>query len=207
MTIDEKEAPGLALFEHRERLLGCRECPDMVGPVVAGPPVTSRVFLLGQAPGPHEGKVGKPFAWTAGKTLFRWFAQIGIEEDVFRRKVYMAAVCRCFPGKSGGGGDRVPSKVEIETCSSWLRSEIEILRPRLLVPVGKLAISQVLEACKLVDVVGRLHRADLFGLQMDVVPLPHPSGASTWHRTEPGVSLLDDALGLLAEHPEMASLR
>ena len=70
MTIDEKEAPGLARFEHRERLLGCRECPDMVGSVVAGPPVTSRVFLLGQAPGLHEGQVGKPFGWTAGNTPF-----------------------------------------------------------------------------------------------------------------------------------------
>jgi uracil-DNA glycosylase len=207
MTIDGNEAAGLALREHRERLLTCRDCPDMIGPVVAGPPIASRVFLLGQAPGPHEGKFGKPFAWTAGKTLFRWFAQIGVEENVFRRGVYMAAVCRCFPGKSGGGGDRVPSKVEIETCSSWLRAEIGILRPRLLVPVGKLAISQVLEARKLVDVVGRLHSADLFGFQMDVVPLPHPSGASTWHRTEPGVSLLNEALELLAGHPEMASLR
>ena len=207
MTIDEKVAPDLALLEHRGRLLACRDCPDMVGPVVAGPAVVSRVLLLGQAPGPHEGKVGKPFAWTAGKTLFRWFGQIGIREDVFRCKVYMAAVCRCFPGKSGGGGDRVPSKVEIETCSSWLRTEIEILRPRLLVPVGKLAISQVLDARKLVDVVGRQHSADLFGLEMDVIPLPHPSGASTWHRTEPGVTLLNDALGLLAEHPEMAGLR
>ncbi len=99
----------------------------------------------------------------------------------------------------------MPSKVEIETCSSWLRAEIEILRPRLLVPVGKLAISQVVKNRKLVDVVGRLHRADLFGLQMDVVPLPHPSGASTWHRTEPGRGLLDRALELIASHAAFRS--
>ena len=172
----------------------------MVGPVVAGPPVRSDVMLLGQAPGPHEGEIGRPFAWTAGKTMFRWFATIGVSEEVFRERVYMAAVCRCFPGKSTGGGDRVPSKIEIRTCSEWLRAEVGILQPRLLVPIGKLAIAQVLDVSKLKDVVGLQHRVSFHGAEMDAIPLPHPSGASTWHRTEPGISLLKTALELLAAH-------
>ena len=85
---------------HLTALKNCKHCPNMVGPVVTHTAVTSKIYLLGQAPGPHEGKFGKPFAWTAGKTLFRWFSSINITEDQFRNLVYMAAVCRCFPRKS-----------------------------------------------------------------------------------------------------------
>ena len=79
----------------------------MIGPVVSGAPVLSPVMLIGQAPGAHEGPAGRPFAWTAGKTLFRWFGEVGISEAEFRERVYMAAVCRCFPGKGAKGGGRV----------------------------------------------------------------------------------------------------
>ena len=78
-------------------------------PVVSGGPVVSKVLLVGQAPGDKEPKLGRPFAWTAGRTLFRWFEEAcGFDELVFRRSIYMAAVCRCFPGKKPRGGDRVP---------------------------------------------------------------------------------------------------
>src|SRR5256714_14932406 len=97
------------LKRHVTRLRACSACPDMIGPVVTGKPVMSPVMLIGQAPGVREGPAGKPFAWTAGKTMFGWFAQAGLPEQQFRARVYMAAVCRCFPGKAEGGGDRVPS--------------------------------------------------------------------------------------------------
>ena len=77
----------------------------MIGPVVHGPPIVSRVLLIGQAPGPREGSFGRPFAWTAGKTLFRWFEEAtGMNEETFRERIYMAAVVRCFPGKTAAGG-------------------------------------------------------------------------------------------------------
>jgi uracil-DNA glycosylase len=172
----------------------------MIGPVVHGNPVVSPVMLIGQAPGVHEGEAKKPFAWTAGKTMFQWFDRIGIGESEFRGRIYMAAVCRCFPGKNPKGGDRVPSREEIGACSGWMRAEMETIRPRLLLPVGKLAIAQVMKVDKLKDVIGKLHRASLHGHEADVIPLPHPSGASTWHRTEPGKSLLDRALALVERH-------
>jgi uracil-DNA glycosylase len=177
----------------------------MQGPVVTGRPVASPILLVGQAPGVHEGEVGKPFGWTAGKTMFGWFAGIGLDEEAFRSRVYMAAVCRCFPGKNPKGGDRVPSRQEIETCSRWLDAEIDLLRPELVLPVGKLAIGQLLGeaagAGTLDQVVGRRIRASLRGRETDVIPLPHPSGASTWHRIEPGVTLLRRALALVEAHP------
>lgn len=177
----------------------------MIGPVVHGPPVQSSLFLVGQAPGPREGNFGRPFAWTAGKTLFRWFeGAIGADEETIRERVYMAAVARCFPGKAKGGGDRKPDPVEIERCRSFLEREVRILRPKLLLPVGTLAIAQVLgEAVPLAEIVGQQLRMKYHGLEMDVIALPHPSGASTWHRMEPGKSLLEKALRLVARHPEV----
>lgn len=180
----------------------------MIGPVVSGRPVLSPVMLIGQAPGDKEGPAGKPFAWTAGKTLFKWFAELGLDEEGFRSKVYMAAVCRCFPGKAVKGGDRVPAPDEIERCGRHLAAEVALLRPRLVIPVGKLAIAQVLpDVDALAAVVGRLHRASFHGVPVDVAPLPHPSGASTWHRTEPGKTLLAEGLAAIGRHEAFAGLR
>jgi uracil-DNA glycosylase len=171
-------------------------------PVVSGGPVVSRVMLVGQAPGDKEPVLGRPFAWTAGKTLFGWFTEAaGISEKKFRSSIYMAAVCRCFPGKKATGGDRVPMGEEIENCSGWLRREIEILKPALVIPVGKLAIEQFIGPQKLHEVVGQQMRVTYAGQSFDLVPLPHPSGASPWHRMEPGKSLLRQALRLIVAHP------
>jgi uracil-DNA glycosylase len=175
----------------------------MIRPVVHGAPVDSRIMLIGQAPGPREGSFGRPFAWTAGKTMFRWFEEaLGVDEETFRARVYIAAVARCFPGKAKGGGDRRPDPGEIERCRTFLSRETTILAPELVLPVGTLAIEEVLgHDGPLRDVVGTVRHATFHGQTVDVVPLPHPSGASTWHRTEPGKSLLARALKLVANHP------
>jgi uracil-DNA glycosylase len=194
------------LAEHIRALKGCTRCPLMVGPVVTHTPVLSKVFLVGQAPGPHEGAAGKPFAWTAGKTLFRWFERIGINEEQFRALTYMAAVCRCFPGKAKSGGDRVPNPDEIKNCSGWMEKEFKILKPKLVIPVGKLAIEQILGKGQLVEVIGQSFDKTLYGVDCQVVPLPHPSGASTWFKKEPGITLLQEGLNEIAKHPSWRAI-
>jgi uracil-DNA glycosylase len=188
-----------------EGLDACRACPKMIGPVVHGPPVRSRVILVGQAPGPREGSFGRPFAWTAGRTLFRWFEEaMGVDEATFRDRVYIAAVARCFPGKASGGGDRRPDAVEIESCKTWLAKEVAILRPELVIAVGTLAIEQVIgRKAPLAEIVGMPLTARWHGVDVDVAALPHPSGASPWHKMEPGKTLLGKALRRLARHPAL----
>ncbi len=197
-----------ALRAHVAELHACRKCTRMASAPVSGPPVHSKVMLVGQAPGVREPQLGRPFAWTAGKTLFRWFEEAcGIGEDVFRSSIYMAAVCRCFPGKHPkGSGDRVPDEEEIANCAPWMEREIALLRPALVIPVGKLAIGQFVTAEKLSEVIGRRIRLARGGVEFDLIALPHPSGASTWHRTEPGKTLLRRALGLLAEDPALRAI-
>src|SRR3954447_14883523 len=144
----------------------CAACPKMIGPVVHGPPVLARIYLLGQAPGPREGSFGRPFAWTAGRTLFRWFEEtMGIDEATFRASIYIAAVARCFPGKAKGGGDRKPDEAEMANCRPWLEREVRLLRPELVIPVGALAIEQVLaRKGPLVGFIGRAFEARYHGV-------------------------------------------
>jgi uracil-DNA glycosylase len=177
-------------------------------PAVSGGAVLSRVISVGQAPGSKEPIVGRPFAWTAGKTLFKWFQQAcGLTEAEFRERIYMAAVCRCFPGKTKAGGDRVPDPEEIETCASWLDTEIALLRPKLVLPIGKLAILQFLPPAPMTELIGKTFRVNRASVKFDLIPLPHPSGASPWHRTEPGKTLLEHALKQIVEHPAWRAIR
>jgi uracil-DNA glycosylase len=193
---------------HVEQLRACRLCPAMHKPVVSGGPVVSKVLLVGQAPGDKEPIMGRPFAWTAGKTLFKWFEEsAGLNEAAFRNGIYMAAVCRCFPGKKETGGDRVPSRDEIKNCSTWLEKELEILKPELVIPVGKLAIEQFLPDGRLDQCIGKQFRVRYGNRSFDMIPLPHPSGASPWHRMEPGKTLLGRALNLVAKHPAFVTVK
>ena len=198
--------PADPIQRHIAKLRACRLCPRMIPPSVPGRPVHSRVVLVGQAPGDKEPVLGRPFAWTAGKTLFKWFnAALGWTEDETRDRVYFAAVCRCFPGKKESGGDRVPDEDEIANCLRWLETEVKLLRPELVIAVGKLAMNQFLEPALLTERIGHVFPVEWRGHRFDVLPLPHPSGASPWHRVEPGKTLLADALKRLAAHPALRS--
>lgn len=164
-------------------------------------------MIIGQAPGPREPALKRPFAHTAGQTLFRWFEEFcGMNEAAVRSRIYFAAVCRCFPGKNSAGTDRVPAPDEIRNCSSWLDHEIRILQPQLIVPVGRLAIAQFIDCEKLDIVVGRRFQAQRGEQRFDLIPLPHPSGASPWHKIAPGKALTKRALKLIGCHSAVAAL-
>src|SRR5579862_3656100 len=118
----------LNIDAHISEVLACKKCPGMIGPAVTHHPLLAKIYLIGQAPGPREGQFGRPFAWTAGRTMFRWFQEsLGMDEATFRARIYMAAVARCFTGKAPGGGDRKPSPDEIANCEQWLMRESAIL--------------------------------------------------------------------------------
>jgi uracil-DNA glycosylase len=201
-----------ALKQLQQKLEQCSLCPNMFGPAVHGLAVNSKVMLIGQAPGFKEIEVLRPFAWTAGKKLFAWFEKIAMDEKHFRKSVYMSAICRCYPGKKPSAkktkahGDRVPDKIEIQQCAQWLMAEIDLLKPQLIILVGKLAIQQFMTVNKLTEVIGQSHQLTINGHVCDVIPLPHPSGASTWPLTEPGKTLLAQAMALIKKHPAWQSI-
>ncbi len=181
-------------------LFACRLCPDVCGTPVTGPVENASILLIGQAPGPREEAERRPFAYTAGKKLFAWFAERGVNEDAFRAHVWIGAVARCFPGRSPAGGDRPPSPEEIANCSAHLDREIRLLEPKLVIAVGTLASLELTGRSKLADAVGRIHRVERAGHCFDVVVLPHPSGRSTWLNREENRELLDRSLAIITGH-------
>jgi len=191
---------GMAdLKTHCRALAECRLCghPSDVVPIVSSA-ARPKVMLVGQAPGKVEAAGGKPFAGRAGKTLFRWLERAGVDEETARRRIYIAAVTRCYPGPSPSGrGDRVPSAKEQETCAVWLDEELRIIRPRLLIPVGRLAITRFLPNLPLDELIGRTHDVAHLGGRSLAIPLPHPSGASSWIHVGDHPRLLERALDLI----------
>jgi uracil-DNA glycosylase family 4 len=167
---------SLAALQHD--LSMCRLCVEAGYPLESMPVVepveTPRAYLLGQAPGIVEGAAGRPWRGRAGATLRRW---LRLDEAEFYATFYCAAVTRCYPGRTGSGrGDRTPSATERRLCSRWIDEELRLLAPHLVVTVGGLALRQLLEIATLTDAVGKSY---LHGNAI-VVPLPHPSGASSW---------------------------
>lgn len=136
--------------------------------------VGRRAYMFGQAPGVVEGQERRPWRGRAGKTLRRW---LDMDEEEFYATFHCASVTRCYPGRAQSGrGDRTPTPRERQLCSFWREWELRLMRPQLIVPVGGLAIRELLGISGLAECIGE--RYELGGAV--AVPLPHPSGASSW---------------------------
>jgi uracil-DNA glycosylase len=184
------------------QIRACTRCADegfipRAFPIVAGK-ASDRVMIVGQAPGAVELTTGLPFSGRAGAELRRWLARAGIDED---HLPYRTSMTKCFPGKAASGaGDRKPSPPEIANCAPWLEREIALVRPKILLPVGQLAIERFIGKIPLGKVIGTMRReADSV-----LIPLPHPSGASRWLNQSENRALLDRALRIL--HREYRAL-
>ena len=190
-----------ALARHRLALAACQRCKLGAGiHPVASLASNPRAMLVGQAPGKVESEGGVPFSGRAGRTLFRWLARAGIDEATAREIIYISAVTRCYPGPHPSGrGDRVPTRVEQSSCADWLDDELTIIQPEVLIPVGRLAIERFLPDIPLSDLIGTRRIVEHVGGKSVVIPLPHPSGASSWVHQSGNKILLDKAIGLIAE--------
>jgi uracil-DNA glycosylase len=184
-----------SLLELHADIRACTRCVaagylERAFPIVAGRS-TDRVMIVGQAPGAVELTTGLPFSGRAGAELRRWLARAGIDED---HLPYRTSMTKCFPGKAASGaGDRRPSPAEIALCAPWLEREIALVRPRILLLVGQLAIERFIGKFPLGDVVGTRRREG----DRVLIPLPHPSGASRWLNQPANRALLDRALRIL----------
>jgi uracil-DNA glycosylase len=180
------------LEEHREAVRSCSRCfPSGDNVPVVDVPKRTGLLLVGQAPGSTEVTTQLPFTGSAGKRLMGWFERAGLSREV----VYLSALCRCFPGKAKGGGDLAPSRAMMQNCRPHLLRELELLQPEVVAPVGGLAIKELLGITRLSEAVGETVRRD----GIVYVPLPHPSGASTWLNAPENKERLDRALATLKE--------
>ena len=150
-----------SLTDLHNEMRACRLCLAAGHEIVPGAvfrgSAGAEVLLIGQAPGVTEVEAKRPFNATSGTRLFQWLGEAGWDEDEFRARHYMTAVTKCYPGKDpkSGKGDRVPSKAEQALCRPFLEREIALVRPRLMILVGGLAIKLLYPAkLKLNEVVG-----------------------------------------------------
>lgn len=213
----------------QSEMLQCRRCLQAGYEIVPGAIFTgretARVLVIGQAPGVTEVEAKRPFNAGSGRRLFQWLGEAGWDEDSFRYQNYMTAVTKCYPGKNNSGrGDRVPSKEEQLLCRPFLIKEITLVRPRLIIPVGGLAIKLFFPSkLRLDEIIGTAiyfdriipNNRDIFDLSKGtfvkdspanlppgsvwVVPLPHPSGASVWPNQPKNKALINQAIRLLGQ--------
>jgi uracil-DNA glycosylase family 4 len=188
------------LLAHQAACRACHACVDdgiipKANPTFEGER-GARFFLVGQAPGPTERISRRPFSGRAGKELDRWMLRAGFASpEEFRKLTYIAALMRCFPGRNATGtGDLRPPPAAIANCAHWLEAELRILKPRVVIPVGQMAINRFLGPGSLEDRVGK-H----YGERPIIVPLPHPSGTSRWLNYPANRERLAAALLLIAE--------
>ena len=135
----------------------------------------------------------------------RWMQRAGFsdERDV-RERIYMTAMTTCFPGKrEHGSGDRRPSAQEVALCTPWLDAVLALLEPRLILPIGSLALARFLPGQRLDDVIGYAFSGT--GTRVSgtaemppvILPLPHPSGQSRWLNDPSRRAKLDHGLRTL----------
>jgi uracil-DNA glycosylase len=175
----------------------CRLCVEAGYPLeswpVIAPGETQRAYLFGQAPGVVEGEERRPWRGRAGKTLRRW---LELDEDEFYATFYCASVTRCYPGRaSSGRGDRTPTPEEQQLCERWRDTELRVLRPRLVVTVGGLAARRLLGVKSVTECVGARYELD----GAVAIPLPHPSGASSWLNLPENRARVTQAVGLIRD--------
>ena len=198
----EERAAALAAL-HRV-VAGCARCVaagfiPAAHPIFKGE-VGNRVMVVGQAPGAlaHERPV--PYAGASGRTLRAWLARAGFDDGALHGRFYLTSLTKCFPGASASGkGDRAPSAAEVALCRGHLDRELALVRPELVLALGRLAATAFIGPAPLAELVGTLREAERAGHRFLVLPLPHPSDVSRWLKEPANRARLEAALALLGE--------
>jgi len=134
-----------AMRELRERALVCMKCPNLAAArtnVVFGVgSVDAELMLVGEAPGADEDRQGEPFVGAAGQLLTKIIQTMGLS----RETVYIGNILKCRPDTPGqASGNRKPTADEMKTCIPYLHSQIDIIRPKVLVALGATAVEGLL---------------------------------------------------------------
>jgi DNA polymerase len=123
----------------------------------------AKIFFIGEGPGENEDLQGRPFVGRAGELLNKWIAAMGLK----REQVYIANIVKCRPP-----GNREPSPDEVATCTPYLERQLEIIRPAVIITLGRPAAQHML-ATKIS--MGRLRGQWHEWRGMKLMPTYHPA--------------------------------
>ena len=152
----------------------CTRCPLAETRTTAVPgegPVPARILFIGEAPGRNEDAQGRPFVGRAGKILDELLAGIGVARD----EVFITNIVKCRPP-----GNRDPTPAEIEACRPYLEQQIALIRPEVIVTLGRFAMQWVLESHgvspgPISEMHGKVVAIQWSGGERTVVPVYHPA--------------------------------
>jgi uracil-DNA glycosylase len=196
------------LAELHTEIAACRLCAQagffaQSSPIVVSQPAVAqaKLMLVGQAPASPLRSKGKPFSGQAGRVLFGWLAQAGFSEDEFRSQCYFTAITKCYPGPAktsarAGQGDRVPTAKERVLCHPFLLRELALVQPKLIITVGRLALTYFLGEANFTEAIGEIYERE----GRAILPLPHPSGVSRWTNAPENKTRLMRALEKLRDY-------
>lgn len=189
-----------AIAELQQRILHCRLCQEQ-GYIQVAQPLTNgraedRLMIIGQAPGHRSVSKGRSFSGPGGSILQKWLERAGFPPGYLHNHTYLSSLTHCDPGPNPkGSGDRRPSPAELALCRPHLNAELSLLRPRVVLLVGSMAIETFCGKDLLEHMVGTYQEHD----GMLFLPLPHPSGISRWLLAPEHQALLQQALDILSE--------
>ncbi|MBN2334981.1 uracil-DNA glycosylase [Candidatus Bathyarchaeota archaeon] len=160
----------------REEASACTRCPlweNRANAVVGSGNLDSPLVLVGEAPGRKEDESGLPFVGSAGKLLDRLLGEAGLT----REDVFITNIVKCRPPKN-----RRPKKGEVDACERFIAEQLDIIRPRVVAPMGNSSINYFFEKHGL----GKAVVGDVHGVEHEIeagwgvfklVPLYHPAAA------------------------------
>lgn len=165
------------LEEIAEKIKHCTRCKlheTRTNPVPGDGGVDSRVLFIGEAPGYWEDQKGKPFVGAAGRILDELLESIGLT----RGQVFITNVVKCRPP-----GNRDPLPEEIKACRPFLEKQIEILKPRIIVTLGRFAMEYIfkkygLPEAKISQVHGKDFEVQTLNGKIKILALYHPAVAT-----------------------------
>src|SRR2546421_8556586 len=192
------QAAAITLLQ--QRIQSCQLCQQHGYIQVAQPLVwgraTDRVMVIGQAPGHRSVAKGLSFSGPGGSILQKWLEQAGFPPKYLHEHTYLSSLTHCDPGRNPrGDGDRRPSPQEVALCRPFLEAELRLVKPKVILLVGTMAIETFFGKARLEDVIGTFREQD----GMLLLPLAHPSGVSRWLIEPAHQKLHQKALGILAE--------
>ena len=173
-----------SLEEVASQVHNCQDCPLSQGRTNAVPgegPSDARIMFIGEGPGHHEDRLGRPFVGAAGSFLEELLASIGLK----RQDVFIANMIKCRPPNN-----RDPLPAEVAQCSKYLDRQIELLAPDLVVTLGRFSMAKFIQNETISRARGKLRRIN----GLNVYPVMHPAAAL--HRQELRRTIESDFLAI-----------
>ena len=173
---EQKESKEQLMESLSIEINNCKKCDlwkTRNKPLVGDGSVKSKILVIGESPGYYEDLQGKAFVGEAGKILDSLLDLVNLK----RKDIYITNVLKCHPPRNHN-----PNRQEIDSCIGYLYKQIEIIKPRIILTLGKFASKEIfdkfnLEFSRISELHGKIYEAETIFGAAKIIPLYHPAVA------------------------------